>query len=211
MEILNFMPSTALRLVDTTVPNTVFLPEMAKVVEERYHFVEAPKVAADYTSMDGLIFRHGYFNGHIITKFQLYPSGFIAEGETATEVLDGLITDVVNMIGERYGHQASDQEGMARLFRSQLEVKPSSDILERITKLSTLADRLTGLVREYGLEISPYKLTSIGMSAEGERGPGRFVFERRAGKPISDGVFFTDAPISSSQHIALLRELEALL
>jgi hypothetical protein len=42
------------------------------------------------------------------------------------------------------------------------------------------------------------------------RRPNRFTLERRIGLPFSANVFFSQAPLKSGDHLALLEALEAL-
>jgi hypothetical protein len=96
-----------------------------------------------------------------------------------------------------------------------MEVKSSIPFGARFERLNGFALKLTTMVQQYGVTIDPYQVTTILLQTDPGLAqpikPARFIFERRANVPYSGDLFYSEAPVSTEQHMELLEELERSL
>ena len=77
MELSSIILSQAIRFGKVTGigGGVIYGLNLAKACEERYGFLQAPRVLADYDLNKGITFLHGYFDKVVIDKLQVFPNG----------------------------------------------------------------------------------------------------------------------------------------
>jgi len=103
-------------------------------------------------------------------------------------------------------------------YVSQLEFIVDRPISEQLMILKPLAELVTGLVRGYGFTACPdYEPSSFILFFDNSKftNPptfaGSFLVDRRAGAGYEENRYYSQAPLRTADHIALLNELEKLL
>jgi hypothetical protein len=193
---------------------TLYGVNLIRALEMRYGFWESPKTVADYDLNKGVTFLHGLFDREfVIDKFQVYTNGILAEAKVPTDKIDEFLDDVTEWAQTDVGLRISEGESK-KLYNSHLEVFAEFPLTRALRQFSKLGDHITNLTRAYGVNTSRFHVSSISLNADNEGlptpKPAAFVFDRRAGKPYESGLFFSSAPLRTSEHQIILDELESI-
>ena len=193
--------------------SSVFPGDLATDFKERYRFVETPQRAVDFTNtQNGLNFLLGRFGDTTIQKLAIYTNGMLAEGAAPTEELDLFLDDVLDIVRKQFDLSTIEGSPVSRLYGSKIEIKSTANLSRALAGLSGIAETLTHAVTGYGVSARPYQVGGISIVSEkigdGTITPARFVFERRAEKPLDDNLFYSEAPLATKAHVDLIRTLE---
>ena len=140
---------------------------------------------------------------------------FVAAGADTT-ALDSILDIAESVFANEHGVTFTPTPPVPRAYTSTVEVHAPS-VSQTDREVMRLVTKLTELVRGYGIEVNDYGLTALLVGSDQSLHPnntvkpGRFLFERRVGRPYSDDVYFSEAPVKTAEHLELLRDLEAIL
>lgn len=188
-----------------------FQPEVAQKVLQKYSFVKFPGV--DDLQKESYTFSMGKFQEFQIDELKVYGDGIIVSGKCNTRILDAFVTDLFGWLKTDYGIEEISVQKPEKYFESGLLVRPKGDI----TSVLSPPKRVTSLIEramadttqaEYQPTAIYFETDSAGLKTR--RRPNRFTLERRIGLPFSANVFYSQAPMRSDDHFALLESLEGL-
>jgi hypothetical protein len=207
--------SSAVRFFRVTDAAGLHVPDLVDGIKARYRFWDAPKGPAEFDLSAGARFAVGMYRDVRIESLQLYANGVHVQGNANTVLLDGLVDDLLLWLETEFDVKCESGHPVEKLFLSALEVSTEKDLASKFEWLSWLADELSEMMQKYGFVDAPYRVTSIALStdttvAKPPQIP-RFVFERRANIPHSENLFYSEAPVSTEEHVALLESLELSL
>ena len=194
----------------------IFLPDFVQKISEEFRFVDLPKTSDDFNLTVGTVLQYGTFSGSIMSMLKIYSNGMILEGPATTDVLDGALDRIEEILLNSFNARVASTDTITRLYVSQIEVKATAAAVRGLDELAAIRERLTGMVRAYGIQVDDYTISGFSFGADPnltptDVKPGRFLFERRANRAFGDTIFFSDAPLRTGEHLALLAELEATL
>jgi hypothetical protein len=215
MEVLSVIRGTAIHFQAMESPVDLFITDVVDELRRRYRFLEVPSRADEIGADKVLRFGLGRFEAATIEKLEVYDTGLVARGAVETEVLDRFLEDVSGWASGTQHVKIDPSQPVARGYLSTLEVTPTLDLSKWTKGLDAFREMLSTMVAAQGFSIEPYEMVSMAMQSDKEKAhplhPGRFVLERRAGRPFDDNVFFSEAPVATSDHKKLLDLLETLL
>lgn len=213
MKISRPLISIAIRFLQADGDNKVFIPDAIRTLQDRYRFWRVPQTMEEYSQSTGAEFSSGIFEGVPVNSFRIYANGIRAEAEADTIFLDRFLDDVIE-VAKGLGLKYRPSAPVARIYTSSLEVAADIGFTERYAELSQLWQRLTTMVAGYGITLSTYQLATMAAHSDPTVAtpiqPGRFIFERRAGHPFGENLFYSEAPVSTNEHLELLEILEAI-
>jgi len=188
----------------------LYLPDVFKEIKERYFFMSAPQ-SVEEVAGDVQTFRIGKFQDGGITELSLYPDGLVVTSQSTTEHLESFISDIIEWVQDTFELRIVDELPQSRTHKSTLVVKFSSDPFELGPRIGRVAEHLAGklkasfpLVREarvFGLSMEVPISTKAGDTV-------RLRLERRAGSDPMQLIFYSEAPLSVSDHVEILSEIE---
>lgn len=189
----------------------VFLPELAQKVLQRYSFVKFPNV--DDLQRESQTFGLGKFQELQVDELKVYSDGVIVSGKCNTGMLEAFVADLFGWIKAEFGLEELSILKPEMHFESGLLFRPKVDITTILSppkRVANLIERtmLEATQEEYQPTTIYFEADTVGLS--GRRRPNRFTVERRIGLPFSANVFYSQAPLRSESHFALLEGLEAL-
>lgn len=216
MELIQPLSTTAVRLVTATqTGGSGFIPDAIRAAKERYRFWQVPQTMEEYTRKQGAEFRTGYFQGNTIGLLRMFSDGILAEGNVHSAVLDDFLDDVLDWASSAFGVTYVTRLPVSRAYTSTVEVETNASVGRYAAGLTEVASLLTSMLDQAGFEMSPYEFTALIATTDPTKTttiqPGRFVFERRAGRSFDSNVYFSEAPVSTENHMLLLERLEAVL
>lgn len=212
----------AIRFVPLSRLARGYVPDTAALMRERYKFVHIPEspdqiLAEGYgpptERRDGLLFAHGrLMHGEreiVIDRFGFYPQLIAVDTPTGTEDSDLVIEDLLSDNPEIKAFAAH-----RRAYMSQLVVKldVSLDaVFEATAEVGAgVADMLAAYVDEEA-PAPPLQALSFAMGTDKRVLPCAFRIERRLNTSFEADLYFSEAPLSSSDHADALGKFEQSL
>lgn len=195
----------------------IFLPHFVGRLKDEFSFVEAPARQSDFDLEAGTVLTYGQCNGVIVNTLKIYSNGMFAECIAAgTEMVDAVLDKVEQVLVAEFDAEVLVSAPIARVYSSQMEVRLSAEAVAGLGVLDPVRQRLGAFVRGYGIDVPEYQTLSFAIGADPMLAstaikPQRFLFERRANRRFDENVFFSEAPLQSAEHWALLHDLEATL
>ena len=168
----------------------------------------------DFSSVEGeLAADFEVFN---MKNLHLYDKATFKVNANWKLIMDSMLDKIESMLQSEFSTTITPAVPVARIYLSQVEVTVSDTAREGLDELQAVRNRLTEAVRSYGIDARGYQvggftLTSDLLQSATDAKPPRFLFERRANRPFEQNVFFSEAPLQTTQHLALLDELETTL
>jgi hypothetical protein len=198
----------------------VYVPDLIRLVKERYSFVNAPPLDTTNVSTTPFTFAYGKFirdsRTVVIDNLRIFPLADVtavsATTRSSSEDTDALLSDLVQWTKEQFGF--SIENSLPNVYLSQLEVILNIS-LSKLTVLNELCAALDARLQTYGLNIPAYRPSgvSLGLDLTTVSPPqtNQFIIERRANFPWSENIYFSQAPLKTDDHKAFLEEAERLL
>jgi len=194
-----------------------YLPDLVQLVKARYAFISAPS-DADLVPSDppkGTEFKHG----------KLMIDGRVAVLDTVTFFTDGVVVDAASSTIDadlflddltEWAKTILPQVELVgpRFYLSQLEVNLDSSPEKTAPVLKPVGEKVSSLLQSYGIATPRYEVSMVQWSFDqlGKPAPqpAAFSIERRANIPFGEQVWFSQAPLKTEDHKAILEEFEKL-
>ena len=215
MNIVTTLRGVVVHFQKMEYPTNLFITDLIGEVQRRYRFLEAPNKAEGIDLEKGLHFALGIFEGTTIDALDVFADGLTARASAKTDVIDRFLTDLSEWASKTLHVSIQAAEPVAKGYLSTLEVSPSKDLAIWANGMTSLGQMLDAMLVVQGFAIAPYQTIGLAMHADKKTAwplhPAKFLFERRIGQSYDDNVFFSEAPVPTSDHIKLLEQLENLL
>jgi hypothetical protein len=192
-----------------------YLPDAINKAIEEYKFLGYPKEISELFPVDTnqpIVFRHGkvVINGRVIVVdfLQIYPAGL--QVITLTNTSDSLAA--VDHIAA-WGVSTFDlklETVKAPGFYSQLHVRFKSPLPEMFPKLKPIASEISDKYPDV-LDFRPqYELSALHFLYEPKAkvDPVFFRIERVGNVSFAENLYYSDAPLSTEDHIRVLEDFE---
>jgi hypothetical protein len=213
MKLLNVTLARSIWLFPTEElnPHGLDIAPVLWAIKERYRFQRFPQKPEEiYAPKDGVRFGDGTFKMEsepiAIKEFTIHGDGVVVETLRSTEASDAFISDMLAFVTQQYRLTFD-----AAMLRSKIYINDM--IVSTEFNFDTISKRLT----QFGAILSEkigltFKLGSLRFSTEPRSGrPVQFVFERRAGANFDDKRYWSEAPLTTQDHLAMLDQLEKIL
>jgi hypothetical protein len=155
--------------------------------------------------------------GLIVQNFVNLATTISVITRTSTDDSDAVLADLAKWVASNFDMDASSV--LPTNYLSQAEVILDSSISEGgFSFLNKLATRLTDLLKGYGFSACPpFETTALFLYYDTTKitvPPTlalNFSIDRRAGAAFSENKYFSQAPLKTNDHRAMIEELERLL
>lgn len=225
MELRQVVSAIAGRLV--SIRPVYYLPDIIRQIRDRYGFVQFPMTPQELFALDApLTFIHGRHvtsagksiliqNLKVAAEGIAVDTGASNDGGTimqpSTDDADAVMHDLLSWATTELKIPFDSPGGW---YISQLEVQFSESIDDWFTPWKQIGERLSERHTAAAGPVPPYRPYSFSMQidpATGVKVPCDFRIERRVTMPFDSNVYFSAAPLSTSEHIALLEDVERLV
>ena len=217
MELISIDESRVVHLGQFIRPaGQLYGPEAVAKLAARYQFAKHPTLAEIIERKEpALSFGGGKFSETQIQRFQIYNDGFVAEAQSGSKTLDAFMDDALAWAAEEFGLRKIEGIKTERHHESTLIVIATTDIAKAFAPRHEIADAFNSALGKEGY--SPRKFQASGMimapdpAAEGSRKrEPRFLIDRRVGVSFAENTFYSQAPLPTEDHLALLERIEGL-
>jgi hypothetical protein len=199
-------------------PQGVVPREQIDLVRTRYEFQIFPTLAPGAAPPSPLNFMGGRFSAgssaFAITQIAMVPDGDIVMA-TTTEQADLVLEDLIKALDENLGYRLASAN-KTKSYVSQVVVE-FDDPLEKSFRIF---EKIINEINLCRLNKEPFNLKRIGFGTKDsvvapspilavER--TEFTIERRADHPFDENRYFCAAPMTTTEHIALLQRIEEII
>ena len=213
VEIIGVMLARSLQAIRSSGGTLGYYPEIVEGLKARYSFLSAPKEHEILLEPPkGIELKHGKFVYRdqvvIIDKFTLFNDGVAADTTSSTDDSGYFLDDLMEWAKSA---MPKAQISRPRYYLSHIEFKMSEPLEGYTPRLKPVGEQLTALLKSYGIAVPRYEATAIHLRFDQigkiNPQPGVFFIDRRAGIPFSENIWFSQAPLRTKDHIALLEDL----
>jgi len=204
-----------LSLDELTLGTNVFLPNLVESLVKRCQFQKSPNSPKEFDLKEGVVFEQGVFNGIVIRKFTVFALVMHLDAGSSTDesraALDGILQWAKEEFGLRY------YPGMIRRWAYVSDIIFETDfplLLAINPTLNSISEAISAVIRKnLGEELTyaPAKLWLAHDPNERSAPLAAFTLEHRALSLPEENVYYSEAPIPTNEHIALLGRLEESL
>ena len=222
MESFSVIRASAFRALKPFLFEKIVPLELMTAVKERYGFLKAP----DGSPNQPVDFQAGKLklkNGKIISVEQFFATyvgnsltSLAAATRSSTDDSEAFLEDLIEWAGSEY--KLDTRQTKPRAYFSQVEFVVSKPLSKYFAELQELGDIIVKFVTGYGLEeCPPFELGGFSMHYDVvtydnvKPSPQPFAIERRVGSPYDQNKYFSQAPLRTQDHVAVLEKLEKIL
>jgi hypothetical protein len=216
MKLSSILLSRTIAFLDTIAlnpRNRLSYIDIAKAMLERYKFAKIPEKIEDYDLQKGVEFVAGKLDGITIERVTLFTNGIVVDTRSSTDDSDRILEDGLQWFSHLTG-LPSPPPVTRRCHISQLTYYSEIGLplanphfIDLSNKISELVSKPLG--QQYNYEV--YSLSFNFDQTKAKWTPGPFTIERAADIPFSENKYTSIAPLSTTQHLALLEEFESAL
>jgi hypothetical protein len=223
MELFSVIRASTFRALKPWLFDKIIPLELVTAVKEKYQFIQAPE---GNQLNQPFSFQAGKFrnkDNRTITIEQLVvayvgsrATSIGVSTRTSSDDSESFLDELIAWASETYNLETA--EVFSRSYFSQVEFVLPEPLSHHFDEFRSMAQAITTLVRGYGQKDCPlFEFTgfSINIDAVGHSElspmPQPFVVDRRAGSPYAENKYFSQAPLRTQDHRAVLEQLEAFL
>jgi len=187
----------------------LYLPEAFGKIAQRYSFVKLPE---DLTR-DSHVFSIGKFQDVQINEFGIYNDGVIATAKGDSDIVEAFLNDVFEWSFAEFGIVPTVNDKPEFHYESQVVVKCQRDIAALVTPANDASNIISAaLSAANNIAYMPTGAIFENdiAAVTSKRRPARFTLERRVGTPLAENLFFSNAPLTTQQHLSLLQALDEI-
>ena len=214
MELLSVLLARALAWVEPAELNpraAVFYPDLTRAIVARYGFQKFPQKLEDFDESKGVTFAAGRFGKSVIEQLIIYTYGILLDTRSSTQESKRLLEEAMQWGKNELGLVYEPSMITRWQYASQVTFRSDVPLTGVQTAFQTLADKTRKHILELMGEDLKYELTAFFVDYDPltRKHPlGRFSIQRRDNTPFSENKYFSDAPLPTDIHIALLEEFE---
>ena len=202
----------------------VHISDAVNFMRQRYMFVTAPKSLEEFDFNRGVEFGHGKFTlrekqskksskekSYVIGGFQFFSSGLVVNSTASTEVLDEFLDDLIEWAVPQFGFTQPAMSIGPSQYTSQIEVQldfrfPQNPFEEMVGKA------VQSMMAKNQPDAPQYEKSGVSWQFDpppNAQVAGRqFLIQWREGASKSSGLFYSQAPLSTPDHLKLLEKIE---
>jgi len=219
MREVNVLRAASFRTFGPRLFDPLMISGLIDDLKARYNFKQAP--TADEAAQKPASFESGEFKlgsstvpieQLLISYIGMATTSIAASTRTSTDDADLFLDDLVIWVGKKYRLDA--KERFPRAYNSALEFVFEGPPLDtRFRSLAAIGKVVTHYVRNYDLRGCPtYEPEGFSLHFEVKPelipSPVPFSLQRRLGYPYAENRFFSNAPLKTNDHQAVLEMLE---
>jgi len=215
MELLSVLLARALAWVEPVEMNPragVFYPDLAQAIVARYNFQKFPQTLEDFDEAKGVTFTAGRIDNSVIEQVILYTYGIVLDTRSSTQESRRLLEEAMQWGSKELGLVYKPSMIKRWQYASQVTFRSDVPLIGLDSAFQRLAGSLTKAVTENMGESLDYQPTFLTLDHDlllRKHPLGRFSIQRRDNTPFSENKYFSDAPLPTDIHIALLEQFEA--
>jgi len=222
VESFSVIRASAFRALKPLLFEKIVPLELATKVKEKYGFIAAPSVnvlnqpadfqAGKYSYQNKIVSIEQFFVAYVGNR----ATSLGASTRVSTDVSEEFLQDLIGWAANEYGLETT--EVLPRAYFSQVEFVFPKSLSQHFAELQQIGTAITKFVNGYGLaNCPPYEFDGFSMNfdlikfEDLKPMPQPFAIARRAGSKYEEKKYFSQAPLRTQDHRAILEQLEQIL
>ena len=191
----------------------LYLPQFVDALASEFLFVEHPEVST--ATLETLEFSHGLYDGFAIAKMGFYSDGIVIHSQTSSEQLDKLYSYVLKWMQDNFSLDFVPSTSAETVYRSSITFHSEKNLMKPLSALCAIEESIASLMVKRSnvhsaWSFSGYSATAVNVDNQGFK-PIQFRVEHKTGSAPKLGLFFSEAPLATADHLELLGKLEDIL
>jgi hypothetical protein len=190
----------------------VFFPEITPQIVDRYKFQKFPQTLEQFDESKGVEFLEGKIGNNVIQKLGIWDSVLTVETRTNTTDSKRILEEMLQWGSERFGLNYKPGTIKRFAYISDLTFYSDVPILSLNPSVANFADKLSKSISDIWQEPIKYEPMNFQIGHDPlarKNGIAPFSIIRRAQTRFSENKYFSEAPLPTDAHVALLEEFEA--
>jgi len=198
--------------IDLNPRGTIFYPEFTQEFVERYKFQKFPQKLEEFDESKGVEFHQGKIGNLVIQKFVIWNSILVVETRSNTADSKQILEEALLWGAGKFG--LNYKPGMIKRFAYVSDLTFHSDVTLFNTNpaVTQLAAETSKAVSEIWQEPIKYEPMGVAVGHDPlsrKYGIASFSISYRGESKFSENKYFSEAPLPTDRHIALLEVFEA--
>jgi hypothetical protein len=213
MELISIDRSSLVILkAPTRKSGQIHTPTLIQALQDQFSFAVVPETVEELFSP--LEFIQGVHDGFTIAKLGIYNDGIAIVSQSRTEQMDSFAEFLEKWAEEKFEVSLLKVHKADTFYQSTVTVACTKDLLAPIKGLSKIQKSLSKkLLATSDLDVS-FATFGLSLSVDEAKMPGSkpvvFRVERKINVEFERGFYVSTAPLTTTGHLELLAELEAL-
>jgi len=180
---------------------------------ERYSFLKRPMTADEILDPQnkGITFETGKLGDVGIDRVTLFNWGVVIETSASTDASENVLQDILSWGIKTFGLSSRPTLITQRSYVSELVFSSNIWLPSLNPSLTALGTKITNLVAGYLGESLSYEVVGFGLAFDPTKTKQTFTpfrVERLADTSFASKKYYSGAPLKTSDHVELIRELE---
>lgn len=191
---------------------SVFFPELVQALVERYRFQKFPTKIEEFEISKGIIFEEGKISGKVIQKFSIFDTLLVAETRSNTTDSKEIIEEMLMWAQAKFGINYAPGAIKRNAYVSGLSFFSPIPVLAANPLLDVLARKTSAALSDIWQEPIHYESVGLALGHEPDERKyaiAQFTLTRRLATRFSENKYYSEAPLPTDLHLALLEEYEA--
>jgi hypothetical protein len=190
----------------------VNFPQLVSALVERYAFAKFPQKLEEFDESKGVIFQLGRTKEFAIQQVQIFDHAIYVDTSSSTTDSENFFYEVLTWLSKDMGLTFNPDMVKRKTYVSQVTF--FSDAMQKVYHPAVwkIAKKLSQRVPEFYGQPLEYHPSAFMLNYDPltiKAGPANFSIDRRADTLFAENKFFSNAPLPTEEHIALLEELES--
>jgi hypothetical protein len=198
---------------DLNPRGAVFYPDLVKGMAEKFGFKKFPQKPEDFDEIKGLEFIGGTWGDVTVEKLTIYQNGLLLDTRVSTAESERIIEEGLAWGVKEFGLVYEAKMIKRRGYLSNLTFYSDCPTLLRSNSpVSKLNERIYDSVSKISGDKTPWEPIVLTFHSEAiPRKPvgAAFTIQRRAETSFSENKYYSEAPLPTGEHIAMLEAFEA--
>jgi len=217
MRLRSIQTAKAVWLFDLNLvnPRGLSYKPLLDAIKERYKFAKAPDSMLDRSQKTGLSFQQGQFvtpdGRDIYIGLEIYTDGMVASTSSSTNDSTVFLEDLASFALTK-GFSWPEQIG--RGFTSTVLVETKGNLLSINPQLQRISQFIESRLISKDGKPRRFQVAALNFWSEDlskNFSPSPFKFERKIGENFEADIYYSEAPLQTDEHLALLEELENII
>jgi hypothetical protein len=197
--------------VDLNPRGKIFYPDFIEEVVQRYKFQKFPKAIEDLDESKGVEFHEGKIGSKTIQKFTIFNTLLVLETRSNTSESKQILEEILTWGAAKLDLAYTPDKIKHFAYVSDVSFYSDVPLLDASPALAKLAGQTSEALSEIWKEPIQYEPTNlvVGHDTTARKyGIAPFTITRRAEAKFAENKYFSEAPLPTDVHLAMLKEFE---
>jgi hypothetical protein len=191
----------------------IFLPDVVRGIVEKFGFMKFPQKLEEFDDMKGVDFIGGKWGNVVVEKFTLYRNGLLLDTRVSTKESQRVLLEGLGWATATFGFKFDPKMISRWGFLSNLTFHSDCPfLLKGNFAVERLNERVYNAVSKPSGDETPWE--PIVLTLHSEQLPRKpvtaaFTIQRRAETLFSENKYYSEAPLPTETHLAILESFEA--